>query len=317
MLILDFTLIYSEIICFVNLSGLVELRVRKDRVDRYLTNNDKMLQYLRRKIGDKLIYKITPYERIMGDEAYMIIRHPLQDIKEFIRVYNKLSNTISRNFVRKNIDLFNNLDFVIRFSKIAPIQYQYLPERFKHNRKVLEAVIFHDQFQYFPDKIKNNRNLVIYLIRLRGPSTCSFIKLINLHYRKINTLFRYLPYEFRKDLEIISLAMDDTLADAACYSVMSHIPDNLINDRNFILSFNDCNINILSNIYYSLSMELARDYEILVKLGYRIMGYKSDYSRIMTPEMKSNIELHRKLVKLNPSIYNLMSEELQNIIPKY
>jgi hypothetical protein len=36
----------------------------------------------------------------------------------------------------------------------------------------------------------------------------------------------------------------------------------------------------------------------------------------MTPEMKCDVELHKKLVKLNPNIYDLMSDNLKNMISK-
>jgi hypothetical protein len=110
MLIPDFPFIrYNELICFVNPSGLVELRVRKDRIDRYLKNNDKMLQYLRRKIGDNTIFKITPYESI--PESYLIIRHPLQDFNEFKKAYIMCPYIDRLKFVNKHIELFNNPDF--------------------------------------------------------------------------------------------------------------------------------------------------------------------------------------------------------------
>jgi hypothetical protein len=249
----------------------------------------------------------------------MIIRHPLQNIDEFIRVYNNLRMEYNDQvkFIRDHIDLFNNLEFVIWFIKVYPTKYQYLPERFKRNKIILKSVIYNEQFQYFPDKIKNDRNLVIYLIRLRGPDTYSPIIIKIIHHRKICTIFRYLPYEFRKDPEIVSLAVLDILPDCIYIHIIAHIPDNLIKDRNFILSLDIGDIKISTKLCKHLSLELHRDYDILLKYGYSIIGYKLEYDRIMTPEMKSDVELHRKLINLNPNIYNLMSEELKNIIPKY
>jgi hypothetical protein len=306
---------------------MVELRVRKERIDRYLTNleedNDKLLQYLRRKIGDELIYKILPIisknDCDLDSTSYMIIRHPLQDIDEFSRVYNDLCMEYNDQvkFIRDHIELFNNLEFVIGFSKVYPTKYQYLPERFKSNKIILQSVIYNEQFQYFPDKIKNDRNLVIYLILLRGPDINSFMGAKNLrHHTKIRTIFQYLPYEFRKDPEIVSLAVLDILPDCIYMHIIAHIPDNLINDRNFVLSLNIGDINVSTKLCNYLSLELKRDYDILLKHGYSIIGYKLEYDRIMTPEMKSDVELHKKLIYLNPNIYYLMSEELKNIIPK-
>jgi hypothetical protein len=164
MLIPDFTLTYNETIYFVNPSGLVELRVRKDRIARYFKNNDKMLQYLRRKISDNTIFKITPYESI--PETYLIIRHPLQDINKFEPIYAISILTMEQvKFVQDHIELFNNLDFVIRACKLGPENYQYIPDRYKSNLKLLKTLRHWSQFEHIPDKVKNNRKLVIYLIK--------------------------------------------------------------------------------------------------------------------------------------------------------
>jgi hypothetical protein len=102
--------------------------------------------------------------------------------------------------------------------------------------------------------------------------------------------------------------------------IVVNIPDNLINNRDFLLSIckfmpDDC-YDSLSLLYSYTSIKLKRDYEILLQMGYQYIGHKPKYTEIMTFKMKSDIELHRKLVKLNPKIYGLMSTKLKNIIPK-
>ncbi len=72
-----------EKVCFVNPSGLVELWVTKSRLSQY-KKPDRVLRYLRRKLGDETIHKIIPYET----DSYSIIRHHLRDVNEFIEVFD-------------------------------------------------------------------------------------------------------------------------------------------------------------------------------------------------------------------------------------
>jgi hypothetical protein len=153
MLIPDFPFIrYSETICFVNPSGLVELRVRKDRIDR----TKKLIKYLRRKIGDNTIYKIIPYDNVyvgaLNNKSYMIIRHPLQDINEFLRAfdefYSKYTHTYTTHaktaiykFIDDHIELFNNLGFVSKFCKYNPTCYSYIPAHFKSNKIIINQML--------------------------------------------------------------------------------------------------------------------------------------------------------------------------------
>jgi hypothetical protein len=313
MLIPDFTLIpYNEPIWFVNLSGMVELRVRKERIDRYLKNNDKILQYLRRKIGDNTIFKITPYESI--PETYLIIRHPLQDFNKFEPTYAISILTMEQvKFVQDHIELFNNLDFVIRACKLGPENYQYIPDRYKSNLKLLKTLRHWSQFEHIPDKVKNNRKIVIYLIKnliyemAHGLGRSFYLQCIY-------TIYPFLSYDFRKDPEIVSLSLSDLCRNYnQAEQIISCIPDNLFNNRNFVLSLD---INVSSGIYRHLSIELQRDYEILLKFGYRYISTNADaYNRIMTPEMKSDVELHKKLMELNPNIH-IIATNNTNIIPK-
>jgi hypothetical protein len=315
MLIPDFPFIkYNELICFVNPSGLVELRVRKDRIARYLKNNDKMLQYLRRKIGDNMIFKITSYENI--PETYLIIRHPLQDFNKFELTFTISILTMEQvKFVQDHIELFNNLDFVIRACKLGPENYQYIPDRYKSNLKLLKTLRHWSQFEHIPDKVKNNRKIVIYLIKnlvYVMNNDCKFPFYLDCIY----SIYPCLSYEFRKDPEIVSLSLSDLCRNYnQAEQIISWIPDNLFNDRNFILSLD---INISSGIYRHLSIELQRDYEILLKFGYRYISNDEAYNRIMTPEMKSDVELHKKLMKLNPNIHTIATNNPNNtnIVPK-
>jgi hypothetical protein len=131
--------------------------------------------------------------------------------------------------------------------------------------------------------------------------------------RRGDTIYPFLSYEFRKDLEIVSLSLSDLCRNYnQAEQIISWIPDNLFNDRNFILSLD---IDVSSGIYRHLSIELQRDYEILLKFGYRYISSDEAYNRIMTPEMKSDVELHRKLMELNPNI-RIIATNNTNIVPK-
>jgi hypothetical protein len=182
--------------------------------------------------------------------------------------------------------------------------YYYIdfPDRIKNNKKVLAILLFKEPYKFYliPKTFKNDRQFIIYLLS-RGKSIY---------------IYKDLYVRFKKDPEIVSMQLS-VLQDCLLFSdVIANIPDNLIKDRNFILSLRFDNIDISMRFYSHLSTELQRDYDILLKHGYSSMSQVGIYYRIMTPEMKSDIELHIKLVKLNPSIYDLMSEKLKNIIPK-
>jgi hypothetical protein len=160
--------------------------------------------------------------------------------------------------------------------------------------------------------VKNNRKIVIYLIK-------NLIyemehDLGRLYYLQcIYTIYPFLSYEFRKDPEIVSLSLSDLCRNYnQAEQIISWIPDNLFNDRNFILSLD---IDVSSGIYRHLSIELQRDYEILLKFGYRYISSDEAYNRIMTPEMKSDVELHKKLMELNPNIH-IIAANNTNIVPK-
>jgi hypothetical protein len=319
MIIPDFALIpYSERIGFVNLSGMVELRVRKDRVDRI----KKLVKYLRRKLNDKTIYKVIPYE----NKSYMIIRHPLQDIKEFIQAYDQCIGSDNRvRFINDHIDLFNNLEFVCKFCEKDGSRYQFMPDKFKSNMKLIKAVLSNNSHYYihFPDRMKNNKKVLAILL-FKEPYKFNIISetfkndrqfiIYILSRGKSFYIYEYLYEGLKKDPEIVSMQLSVLQNDLLFSDVIANIPDNLIKDRNFILSLRFDNIDVSMKFYSHLSTELQRDYDILLKHGYG--SILTTYNKIMTPEMKSDIELHRKLVKLNPSIYDLMSEKLKNIIPK-
>jgi len=162
MFILDLPDLGSEKVCFVNPSGLIELWVTKSRFIRY-KKPDRLLQYLRRKLGDKTIHKIVPYE----NDSYSIIRHPLQDFREFIKSCDEYVNgeyykwysdedqdgkdrsiagrrdymvKCIKLFITTHIELFNSLDFVITFCDKCPSMYPLMPDRFKSNNELLKIM---------------------------------------------------------------------------------------------------------------------------------------------------------------------------------
>jgi len=322
MLIPDFAFVKdNEPICFVNPSGLVELRVRKDRIARYLTNLDdeknnyRLIKYLRTKIGDDTIYKIISYESC--SKSYAIIRHPLQDFNNFRQAFDRCYDEV--DFISKYFELFNNVNFIRNFCIYYPEShnhvYKYLSPRIKSSRRVLCILIMNnpDIFYYVPDEIKSNKKIIMYLIK-------------KIKSYSLVAIYQYLSYELRKDPEIVALLLAGRAfsANGNDFTIYRHIvvniPDNLINDRDFLLGIckfmpdNCCDI--LSLLYSYTSIKRKRDNAILLKMGYNYIGHKPKYKEIMTSKMKSDIELHKKLVKLNSEIYDLMSEELKNIIPK-
>ena len=291
-----------EKLCFVNPSGLVELWVTKSRISRY-KKPDRVLRYLRRKLGDETIHKIIPYET----DSYSIIRHPLQDVNKFIKEIHKRFK-ISKcafdfaKFTRKHIELFNHLNFVIKFCYEYPSMYHLVPIRFKSNIKLLDTVLESDQAQFknIPYVMKNNRDLVIYLIKQTQ--------------RKwdVTLIYRHLSYELRKDPEILSVTLIHSIKvydDGFKHNIVDHIPDNLINNRNFILSLN---INTPSALYRFLDRNMQQDYDIILKFGY--FDDRDEYNNIMTPDMKLDIELHKKLISNNAHIFRYMTDKLRDNI---
>jgi hypothetical protein len=333
-----------KVIYFVNLSGLIELRIWNTRITRYIKNtnyitkvisNNRLIKHLRRKLNDNTIYKIIPYDNIYNNMSYLILRHPLQDFGAFEQIYKQIyeqylykygpnncendyiNYTDRIEFLNKNIELFNDLCFVYKVLDYDVKIYQYIPDRFKCNKQILVNVIKHRNYELIPDKVKNNRKLAIFMVTVKT------------NYFHACMIYQYLPYKFRKDPEIVSLALTNMNQGAVSECIIDHIPDNLINDRNFVLSLtintvspekfyhiNDLNwkglnINIAPDIYRYLSIVLQRDYDILIRFGYYFIADKVIYNRIMTHEMKFDIGLHKKLIELNLKIYNLMPEELR------
>ncbi len=88
-----------NIVYFVNSSGLVELRIRKSRIAKYLTSiyNDKLLEYVRRKTGDDTIIDLTRGD-IYGNITYVIFRTQFQKIFDEVTflIYAK-EPTLERN----------------------------------------------------------------------------------------------------------------------------------------------------------------------------------------------------------------------------
>jgi len=304
-------------VCFVNPSGLVELWVTKSRLSRY-EDSDRLLQYLRRKLGDKTIHKIIQYET----DSYSIIRHPLQDVNEFIEAcgkytraeYQKLycavnyGNNYRENdqtikylnfvkiFVGEYIELFNSLDFAIGFCTKYPSMYSHIPDQFKCNKKLLKIIISRDQsqFQYTPDTIKNDRNFAIKLIKQIQPAN--------------NLIYRYLSHELRKDPEILSAIIHKlSKTDLDLQWTIGDIPDNLINNRDFILSLN---IDASDRLYQYLRSSMQQDYDIILKIGefYNV----NTYIRTISAEMKSDFELHKILINRNANIFTFMRDELRD-----
>jgi hypothetical protein len=327
----------DEVIYFINLSGSVELRARKTRIMRYMAvpnqdkkndkKNDKFLQYLRRKIGDKLIYKIIPYKNITTtaqqehSNIYTIIRHPLQDINEFRKAYTsqiydkQCEYTNDEYFIKKHIELFNSLDFVYKFCECTGIgsccHINLIPDRFKKNKHV--SIIWalrcctgrRSNFECLSYIAKSSKKNILYIINKVG----SF---------RLRNLFPELPYKLREDPEILSKLLsgfripkryDSMTPRTEFYSykpILDHIPNNIINNIDYLLKLHTY-MNFIDNydiseIYRYLSIETKRNYKILLKFGYKYISDKDAYNEVMTPEMKSDIELHKKLVKLNPSI---------------
>ena len=314
-----------EKVCFVNPSGLVELWVNKSRFIRYGDPN-RLLRYLRRKLGDNTIHKIIPYET----DSYSIIRHPLQDVNEFIEAcdkytraeyqksriavkysfqckqyhdnyYRELDQTtkclnFAKIFVGEHIELFNSLDFAIGFCTKYPSMYSHIPDQFKCNKKLLKIIISRDQsqFQYTPDTIKNDRNFAIKLIKQIQPAN--------------NLIYRYLSHELRKDPEILSAIIHKlSKTDLDLQWTIGDIPDNLINNRDFILSLN---IDASDRLYQYLSSSMQQDYDIISKIGefYDV----NTYARTIYAEMKSDFELHKILINRNANIFTFMCDELRD-----
>jgi hypothetical protein len=82
----------------------------------------------------------------------MIIRHPLQDINEFLRAfdefYSKYTHTYTTHaktaihkFIDDHIELFNNLGFVSKFCKYNPTCYSYIPAHFKSNKIIINQML--------------------------------------------------------------------------------------------------------------------------------------------------------------------------------
>jgi hypothetical protein len=254
----------------------------------------------------------------------VIIRHPLQNFNNFIRAYHICHYIDRQKFMSEHIELFNNIDFVRRFCTYYPRYYQYIPIRFKSNKRVLHALLEYDQhmLKYAPDEAISNKKIIMYAIKRVIPHCPLYI-------------YRYLSYELRKDPEIVACIsaafwlFDDhmgvpglhSIPPSIYYHVVNYIPDDLINNRDFLLSIckfmpNNCSKS-LSLLYSHTSIELKRDYEILLQMGYKYIGHKKTiYNEIMTSQMKSDTWLHRKLVKLNPDIYDFMPAKLKNKIPK-
>jgi hypothetical protein len=234
----------------------------------------------------------------------MIIRHPLQDIKEFIRVYDQCRNGDSViKFINDHIDLFNSSEFVYKFCQNDKSKYPLIPDKFKNNKKLISMLIsyYYVDFNDIPDHLKNDRQFVIDLFKNEVESSLF--------------IYDFLSDTLKKDPEIAALQIYTCRGEYGLYEVISCISKDLINDRNFILSLEFDYADDSLDLYNYLSIELKRDYDILLKHGYGCI-LTTTYNRIMTPEMKSDVELHRKLINLNPKIYDLMSEELKNIIPK-
>jgi hypothetical protein len=345
MIIFDLPYIRGEVICFVNLSGLVELRVRNSRIIRYVANltkngnnnkkNDKLLLYLRIKLKDELIYKIIPYKTIQNKtndmNTYAIIRNPLQRAGEFMKAFVKFTThnncyDARKLFINDNIELFNNFDFVNMFCMYHTPDYRFMPDRFKSNKKIIWTAVIYDfyMFREIPDKLRSSKKFIM-----------SFIKKIKLTPHRVQNIYQFLSYELRKDPEIVSVllsgfdsfnknefdsGMERHIRSTVYTTIVRYIPDNLINNRNFLLSvykfMPEDRLSNLSMLYSYTSIELKRDYEIILKLGYLYIEHKIRYADIMTPEMKCDVELHKKLVKLNPNIYDLMSDNLKNMISK-
>ena len=295
-----------EKVCFVNPSGLVELWVNKSRFIRY-EDSDRLLQYLRRKLGDKTIHKIIPYET----DSYSIIRHHLRDVNEFIKVFDdyvEIGNCsrwcngggcCESKIIYKHIELFDNLDFIIRFCSVYWDTYHLMPIQFKCNKKLLKTVLIKDQnlIRYAPDSVTYNQDLIIYLIKSSSRDN------------KPNCIYKYLPHMLRENPEILSTSLNNGCWTDIMHNIVGHIPDNLINNRNFILSLN---INTPSALYRFLDRNMQRDYAIILKFGY--FNNRDEYNNIMTPTMKLDIELHRTLVCRNPHIFRYMQYELRDSV---
>ena len=328
-----------EKVWFVNQSGLVELWVNKSRFIRYEDPN-RVLQYLRRKLGDKTIHKIIPYEK----DSYSIIRHPLQDVNEFIKackeyfgvadINNWYGDTYyAKNFIYDHITLFNNLDFVLQFCREYWYMYHLIPIRFKCNKKLLKTVLINDQrlIRYAPDSVKYNRDLIIYLIKSSG------------HDNKPNLIYMYLPYILREDSEILSISINNGCWTDIKHNIVDYIPNYLINNCEFMLGTNIDIVSVLypyvenphirnnkkficsyivgirkyskddidiSHIYNSLSMELKLDLDILTAFLSKLDNYK--YIHIPSDILSNKsaiLGFKSKCIRVN--IYVYISDKLK------